>query len=89
MDATPPKDPLLFKEESTGGESRLLNISLRGWIALIFVLTLCAIVLLIAFRVRDIEAVLPAIKDLFLPSVSLVVTFYFLRRQDTPPPPKA
>lgn len=85
--AAPQRVPILFKEDSLRGESRALNISLRGWIALLVVVTLCLLILVIAFRVRDIEQLLPALKDLFLPTVSTVIVFYFATKPNNPNPP--
>jgi hypothetical protein len=85
--APEPRQPLLLKEDSHNGESRALNISLRGWIALMIVATLCAIVFIIVCRIKDIEQVLPALKDLFMPVVMLVVTFYYATKPPAPPPP--
>jgi hypothetical protein len=81
------KAPLLFKEDSLHGESRALNISLRGWIALLVVFTLCILVVVIACRVKDIEQLLPALKDLFLPTVTVIVAFYFATKPNNPNPP--
>lgn len=80
------RQPLILKEDSHNGESRALNISLRGWIALIVVITLCFLVGVITVRVEEVEQVLPALKDLFMPVVMLVITFYFATKPNQSKP---
>ncbi len=75
-DNTDPLNRPLIREH-VPADSRAFNVSLRGWIALLVIATLCAIVLVISIRVRDVEQVLPALKDLFVPTVTTIVIFYF------------
>lgn len=71
------RPPLILKEDSHRGESRALNISLRGWIALIVILTFCVC----ALRSDDPVA---AMKDV----VYIVITCYFATKPNNPNPPK-
>ena len=69
------KPPLLLKEDSHSGESRALNISLRGWIALLVVITFCTACLLNPDPVDK-------LKDVAL----MVLTFYFVTKPNPPKP---
>jgi hypothetical protein len=82
------RTPLLFKEDSHHGESRWLNISLRGWIALFVVLTFCIVCLSLTFRIADPKEAAGVVKDLFVPTLMLVVTFYFATKPNNPNAPK-
>lgn len=66
------RDPLLLKEHSRG-ESRALNISLRGWISLIIVITFCYCVVIGTIEPKDTIA-----------TTMMVLAFYF----STKPPGK-
>ena len=72
--------------EHVPGDSRAFNVSLRGWIALLVIATLCAIVLVISIRVKDVEQVLPALKELFVPTVTTIVIFYFATKSPNKEP---
>ncbi len=70
-ESKPAKTPLLFKEDSVAGESRFLNISLRGWISLI------VIVGYVAACIRAGRDQAPTLlKDVAI----MVVTYYFATR---------
>jgi hypothetical protein len=89
------REPLLLKEESNNGESRCFNISLRGWIALFIVATLCFLVVWLAVHLPAPENFQEAshfIEIIFLPVVTAIITCYFATRQQQPktqPPPAA
>ncbi len=85
------REPLLLKEDSHGGESRALNISLRGWIALLVVVTLCLTVLWLVIHLpaaTDFTTAAHFVEILFLPVVTAVITCYFATKQNNPNPPK-
>jgi hypothetical protein len=69
------KAPLV--SEYVRGDSRVAHLSVRSLIAMMVLFTLCVIVVVIAVRVKDVELVVPALKELFIPTVTAVVIFYF------------
>lgn len=77
MAESPTRDPLLLNEDSRG-ESRALNISLRGWMALLIVVTFCYCAVLS-------DDPLAAMKDLVL----IVIGFYFGTRSPAPAKPNS
>jgi hypothetical protein len=84
------KDPLLFKEDSLRGESRAMNISLRGWIALAIVVTLCFLVVWIVLHLPvpdNFDKGAAFVKDLFVPVVMAVIACYFATKPNNPNPP--
>lgn len=89
MTPEPTKEPLILKEDSHRGESRALNISLRGWIALIIVLTLCGSVVWLVFNLPKADSFQEAshfVEIIFLPVVSAVITCYFASKSNQSKP---
>ncbi len=77
-DPKPDKPPLILQEDSRKGESRIFNMSLRGWIALI---------LIIAYAVACLRASNAA--ELLKDIVIMVVSFYFGTRANKAQEPPA
>lgn len=74
--AVPESKPALVCEH-VKGDSRILHLSVRSVVLLLFVVTLCFVVGVIAIRIKEPEAMVSALKEVFLPTLGLVVVFYF------------
>ena len=78
MNPDPINRPLI--SESVKGDSTLRSLSVRSVVTLLMVVTLCFVVGVIAIRIKDAEAMVSALKEVFIPSLTVIMIFYFTKK---------